>query len=330
MRTIGNIERFLVLGIVVVIGVILVIAINGARDLDKEREQVAAKSAAGEKKAALPPKRDAQTGKAPAGPNDRPKEPARDGPAGGRRNPPVDPNVQKLLDARDAALAGKPAASPVNPTASTAAKPPVADAPLVVEESRPLHATPLERSDSPAPLQATGGTLNRPVESPAPAMPPAATKRYVYEVQRGDALERIARTLYGDGLLWKEIAAANPSIEDGQAIRAGDLLKLPRAPLHDSAFVVARDGATGAAPPRLPAATDRTAPAEPREAAATGFRRTTGDEQYEVRRGDTLMSIAAANYGTKAAWRLILQANSDKIPDKDRIRTGTVLKLPVN
>ena len=40
------------------------------------------------------------------------------------------------------------------------------------------------------------------------------------------------------------------------------------------------------------------------------------------------MSIAAANYGTKAAWRLILDANTDKIPDKDRIKTGVVLKLP--
>jgi nucleoid-associated protein YgaU len=190
----------------------------------------------------------------------------------------------------------------------------------VLGEAGKHDVRPLLDKNEPAPPSDSGLTPPQPKHDPG-APPASGSKVYVYEVQKGDTLERIARALYGDGQRWREIAAANPTIGDGQKIRAGDHLTLNAAPTHESSAVVAKE--PGAA---LPAPKPET----PNAAVATAFKRTTAQEQYQVQKGDTLMSIAAANYGTKAAWRLILDANADKIPDKDRIKTGIVLKLPTN
>jgi nucleoid-associated protein YgaU len=47
---------------------------------------------------------------------------------------------------------------------------------------------------------------------------------------------------------------------------------------------------------------------------------------YTVKRGDTLSSIAAAEYGDPARWRPIATAN--RITDPLSLRPGLVLALP--
>ena len=49
---------------------------------------------------------------------------------------------------------------------------------------------------------------------------------------------------------------------------------------------------------------------------------------YQVRRGDTLESIAAVHYGNPGEWRRIADANSRQLPLVRRLRPGTQLVIP--
>lgn len=49
---------------------------------------------------------------------------------------------------------------------------------------------------------------------------------------------------------------------------------------------------------------------------------------YTVQRGDTLEGIAVKMYGDRTKWRLIFEANRDKITNKDRIFPGQELVIP--
>jgi hypothetical protein len=51
-------------------------------------------------------------------------------------------------------------------------------------------------------------------------------------------------------------------------------------------------------------------------------------EQYAVKAGDTLQSIAANLYGDRGKWQAIYYANTSLIDDPDLIHPGTVLKIP--
>lgn len=49
---------------------------------------------------------------------------------------------------------------------------------------------------------------------------------------------------------------------------------------------------------------------------------------YTVKEGDTLGSIAASHYGSRAAYMKIYQANRDKLSNPNRIKPGQTLVLP--
>jgi nucleoid-associated protein YgaU len=357
MRTIGNIERFLVGGIVLVIGVILVVAIRGANDVRSEYDKrVADAKSAGKNGPAI--KRDTTLPRPPPQPADRgangpapitpnPSGPNANGAGGAGARPvqpnveggtlagggaPLDPAVKKAMDERNAALNGKVDGKDGKAGDHVAPGPNVLEDPNKTAK-QPVDLTnggkkpePSELPDAPRPV----------VEPPAPAPTPAAAKEYWYEVQKGDTLERIARALYNDGALWKEIHEANPSLPDAHSIKVGHKIKLPKEPSVASAFVTTKDaGATSeshtlATPPDHASngGALKSEPAKNEKSASSGFKRTTAIEQYKVQKGDTLMSIALANYGTKGAWKLILDANVDAIADKDRLKVGTTLKLP--
>jgi nucleoid-associated protein YgaU len=51
-------------------------------------------------------------------------------------------------------------------------------------------------------------------------------------------------------------------------------------------------------------------------------------ESYTVKQGDTLWSIAREKYGTGAKWELIMEANKDKITNKDSLTVGWILFIP--
>ncbi|HOX71690.1 MAG: LysM peptidoglycan-binding domain-containing protein [Dokdonella sp.] len=51
-------------------------------------------------------------------------------------------------------------------------------------------------------------------------------------------------------------------------------------------------------------------------------------QTYTVAKGDTLSKIAKKFYGNANQWRVIFEANNDRISNPDLIRIGQVLKIP--
>lgn len=51
-------------------------------------------------------------------------------------------------------------------------------------------------------------------------------------------------------------------------------------------------------------------------------------ETYEVVAGDNLTKIARKHYGDGHLWKLIYEANQDRIKDPDKIQVGWKLKIP--
>ena len=51
-------------------------------------------------------------------------------------------------------------------------------------------------------------------------------------------------------------------------------------------------------------------------------------ETYEVVSGDSLSKIARKKYGDASLWKVIFDANTDRIKDPDLIQVGWKLKIP--
>ena len=51
-------------------------------------------------------------------------------------------------------------------------------------------------------------------------------------------------------------------------------------------------------------------------------------ETHTVKAGDTLSKIAKKKYGNSSLWKLIHEANKDRIKNPDLIQVGWELKLP--
>jgi 5'-nucleotidase len=65
-----------------------------------------------------------------------------------------------------------------------------------------------------------------PASAPAPTPAPAGTASHQYLVQKGDTLFRIAKTHYGDGNRWQQIASANPGLTP-TSLKAGATIVVP-------------------------------------------------------------------------------------------------------
>ena len=73
-----------------------------------------------------------------------------------------------------------------------------------------------------------------PISMPAPAVvthtptapAPAATASHSYRVLKGDTLFGIAKTRYGDGKRWQQIASANPGLTPA-SLKAGATIVVP-------------------------------------------------------------------------------------------------------
>jgi nucleoid-associated protein YgaU len=87
-------------------------------------------------------------------------------------------------------------------------------------------------------------------------------------------------------------------------------------------FSDVRSGSSSTAP-----AQPQAAPA-PQESAAPAAPAAPAARTYTVAKGDTLSAIAQSQYGAASKWRVIFEANRDKISDPDRIQPGQVLTIP--
>lgn len=123
-----------------------------------------------------------------------------------------------------------------------------------------------------------------------------------YTIQPGDTFSSLARELFGDERRWVEIAQANPTV-DPQRLRAGQEIRLP-----DTDDMQPLDRSNN----------DSNSADDPGRAVP-----------YTVQPGDTLSRIASQYYGTGTRWRLIYEANRNRIgSNPNNVRPGTTLLIP--
>ena len=135
--------------------------------------------------------------------------------------------------------------------------------------------------------------------------PPPAPRARTHVVKKGETLFDIARKYYGSTRNWQKIQEANRTkVPDPRKLKIGIRPTIP---------------------PEVPVLDKRpTAPAPP-----TADRTTTGSARtYTVKPGDNFSKIAKAHYGTQTKWRLIFEANRDRIADPNILPVGTVLIIP--
>jgi len=132
----------------------------------------------------------------------------------------------------------------------------------------------------------------------------AAHRETIHVVESGDTLRRIAQRHYGTVAVVDRLAAHN-GLRNPNAIAIGDRLRLP--------------------PPEVIGGSGNVR--------LTGDRRTTAPvqsfQEYTVREGDTLSSIAARLLDSRGRWRDIFEQNRDRIPDPNRLRPGTRIRIPL-
>ncbi len=174
---------------------------------------------------------------------------------------------------------------------------------LVVDAGAPAPtgAVPLESSVSAAP--ATGTPIALPIIGPEQPAAGKTSGPATHTVVSGDSIWKIAHHAYGDANIQEHIdaiLAANPQV-DAENLKIGTKLTLPGADAKDVA---------------------RQSPAK-QVAALSG-------SLYEVKKGDTLSSIARSKLGNSAKWKSIYELNRERIQDPASIKAGTTLRLPNN
>ena len=180
---------------------------------------------------------------------------------------------------------------------TTAAGPPARFVDL--RTTLPIHPTrpvPLNRRKTAE--RAPAPTQGAPAEEPVVVTP--ALER-TYEVRSGESLSSICQQTYGTAALTAALAAHN-GISDPDRVWAGRRLSLPvTAVLTGGADTAATRG-------------EVVTPAQ--------------WEAYRIKEGDSLSTIAREFMGSAGRWRQLYELNRHAISDPDRIRAGTVLRVP--
>jgi len=172
---------------------------------------------------------------------------------------------------------------------------------LTVDAGTPTltGAVPLESSVSATPANGTAASL--PLIGPEKPVAAKSATPGTHTVVSGDSIWKIAHKTYGDSNIQEHIdaiLAANPKV-DPDNLKLGTKLTLPGAVDSD----VTRQSAS-----KQVAALD--------------------GSLYEVKKGDTLSSIAKAKLGSASKWKSIYELNRERIQDPASIKVGTTLRLP--
>ncbi len=135
-------------------------------------------------------------------------------------------------------------------------------------------------------------------------VPPVFIK---YTVQPGDTAHRISERFYGTTRYWQQIMGANPLVAF-DSLRVGRVIRVPEDPNNVQGMVVDENDEPVEAP--------NTPDASP-------------EIEYVVRSGDTLSEISQRIYGRSSLWRIIRDANREKVGDEGQlIRPGMTLTIP--
>jgi nucleoid-associated protein YgaU len=158
----------------------------------------------------------------------------------------------------------------------------------------------------------------------APTLVPrvVAPEFWEYTVQRGDnSWDVIAEKTLGDRRLASAVLRANPLVSPDKLVPGRTRLKIPRDPRNIQGVVV-----TAPVGAEAPAANgDARAGGSGSGAAKPAV---AGARTHTVAKGETLSQIAQKYLGSPAKWREIYEVNKAVIADPDRLKLGTVLKIP--
>lgn len=135
-----------------------------------------------------------------------------------------------------------------------------------------------------------------------------------YTVQAGDtSFEAVAARpdIFGNARMGSVVARSNPFVSPDRLKAGQTVLKIPLDPDNIQGKTVWVDQSTGEVVP------DAAAPAPTAEA-----------RTYTLRGEDTLSGVAEKFYGKASLWRRIAEANLDVIPNPNRLRPGTVIRIP--
>ncbi len=185
------------------------------------------------------------------------------------------------------------------------------------QSARPPLTTP-EEAPPPPQAEAHAPLVEAPpipaVVAPPTITPPRRTRRLrttpapVFHVVKEDEnLWLIAQRYLGNGRHWKKIKDANPRVVSAEnQVNAGVRLKIPNKADHPD-FVPVTQRQTPTAPKKP----------VPRFTFVT------------VQPGETLTSIATRVLNDPKSWRLIYEANRDRLSNPDHLRSGRRLKVPL-
>ena len=136
-------------------------------------------------------------------------------------------------------------------------------------------------------------------ESPARRIEPAET--IVYVAQTNDTLTKIARKYLGSGSranVNRIFELNRTELRNPDSLLVGQKIRIPAGSVPRD-IVPKRSGSTDV-------------------------------EIYQVRKGDSLASIARERLGNGKHWRRIFELNKDRFPDADHIPAGAEIKVPVS
>ena len=160
---------------------------------------------------------------------------------------------------------------------------------------------------------------NSTTTEPRSAQPSTSEARRQLHTERGDwpkhhladreTLSAVARRYYGTTQLVDALAEFN-GIADPDKVRAGHRLEIP--PLDTLVSVTGDEELLRIVPEE--------GPVSPRS--TSRFR------DYEIQRGDILSKLAARFMGTGNRWKELYELNKDVIDDPDKLKEGTVIRVP--
>lgn len=176
---------------------------------------------------------------------------------------------------------------------------------------------------------ATGGaTTPPPVQPPRPEPPPKGNgnptgPRVIppefreYTVRQGDTMESIAERELGSRRYASAIQRSNP-FGSPDLLKVGNRILIPKDPTNIQGKIVE--------PASSGAGSEASRPAEPPKAPADAGK---SGRTYTIKADDTLWGIAKQFYGKGSQYKLILDANKDKISDPNaNLPVGMEIIIP--
>jgi nucleoid-associated protein YgaU len=137
-------------------------------------------------------------------------------------------------------------------------------------------------------------------------------------VRPGDSYWSIAKAHYGSVRYFAALAEFNRSrIPDPGKMKPGIQVAIPDPAVLEAQYPQLFRGTPAAA-----------APTGPQGDAPGKFFVENGEPIYRVGPGDTLSSIAQKHLGRASRWEQIYGMNRELLPTPDRLRPGTLLRLP--